>query len=376
MKRKNHKTSDAGSKRTVFSRIIRFTVVLFNMLAALTLIAAAYSDAVSPERLIVFAYLGLAYPFICALNIGFLLYWAFAKRWFVFISLFAFLLCWQPTRNYFPFHRTVAVPNSNVIKLLTYNVMGFAYADHSEDSPNRIVRYIAESDADIVCMQEYFVSQASNKLTAKKLDAALKMYPYRSVVKLKNFDYGLAVYSKFPILQTKRIAYPSRDNGSALHLLNVNGKRLTLINNHLESFKLTSEDKSRYSEFISGSAPENLAGLGGTMHQKLGSAFRIRARHAHVIAEEIRRSQSDYIIVCGDFNDTPISYAHRVIQGPVLRDAYADSGWGPGATYNQNYFRFRIDHILYSPNMEALNCTVDKVGFSDHYPVCCYLKLN
>ena len=194
--------------------------------------------------------------------------------------------------------------------------------------------------------------------------------------RLKNFDYGLAVYSKFPITRSRRIGYPSDNNGSSVHLININGKSLTIINNHLESFKLTSEDKSRYSEFISGSAPENFAVLRGAMHQKLGSAYQIRARQARIIADEIRRIRSDYTIVCGDFNDTPISYALRTIKGPHLHDAYAESGWGHGATYNQNYFRFRIDHILHSPNIKSLNCTVDKVKYSDHYPIWCYLKLN
>jgi endonuclease/exonuclease/phosphatase family metal-dependent hydrolase len=143
----------------------------------------------------------------------------------------------------------------------------------------------------------------------------------------------------------------------------------------LESFKLTSEDKVHYSDFIKSAGPETFDGLRGTIQQKLGPAFLIRARQSRIIADEIQKNRSDYLLVCGDFNDTPISYAHRKIQGPLL-DAFAESGWGPGTTYNQNYFWFRIDHIMHSPNMEAFNCTVDKVKYSDHYPVWCYLKLN
>lgn len=80
-------------------------------------------------------------------------------------------------------------------------------------------------------------------------------------------------------------------------------------------------------------------------------------------------------MVCGDFNDTPISYAHRTIQGP-LKDAYAASGRGVGVTYNENFFWFRIDNILHSANMKPINCTVDKVRYSDHYPLWCYLQLK
>ena len=82
-----------------------------------------------------------------------------------------------------------------------------------------------------------------------------------------------------------------------------------------------------------------------------------------------------YLIIMGDFNDTPISYAHRTIQGDLV-DAFAESGRGMGVTYNQNFFWFRIDNILHSPNMTAFNCSVDKVSYSDHYPLWCYLRLE
>ena len=91
--------------------------------------------------------------------------------------------------------------------------------------------------------------------------------------------------------------------------------------------------------------------------------------------KEIEKIDSDYTLVCGDFNDTPVSYVHRMIQGP-LTDAYAASGWGMGTTYNENFFWFRIDNILHSANLIPMNCTVDKVRYSDHYPLWCYLKME
>ena len=150
---------------------------------------------------------------------------------------------------------------------------------------------------------------------------------------------------------------------------------MTLINNHLESFKLTMEDRSHYSAFIKNLNSETLDGLRSSIEQKLGPAFRIRARQARAVAEEIKKIDTDYVLVCGDFNDTPISYAHRTIQGS-LKDAYAASGRGVGVTYNENFFWFRIDNILHSANMKPINCTVDKVRYSDHYPLWCYLQLK
>jgi len=101
----------------------------------------------------------------------------------------------------------------------------------------------------------------------------------------------------------------------------------------------------------------------------------MRANQADKVAEEIDKIEADYVIVCGDFNDTPISYAHRKIQGSFA-DSFAESGRGMGVSYNRNMFWFRIDHILHSQNMKSYNCVVDKIRLSDHYPMWCYIEMK
>lgn len=354
--------------------------VTANLLVVILFMMAAYSDRIAPEKSLLFSYLGLGFPILAFLNLCFLVYWLFLKKWRLsVISLLSFIICWGPVKNYFPFHfATKEIPQENVIKILSYNVMQFAFKDHSPEEPNEIVEYIINSGADIVCMQE-FVDNKSNKfITLSKINTALQMYPYHSFIKLsgnKHHDIGLAVYSKYPIKNSRKVDYSTDYNGSSIHELTVNGKKLTLINNHLESFRLTMEDKNRYSDFLKNAGSESFDNLKGTIQQKLGPAYLKRARQARIVAEEIEKIESDYLIVCGDFNDTPISYAHRTIQGHLL-DAFSTSGKGMGITYNENFFWFRIDHILYSPNMRAINCTVDKVKYSDHYPIWSYLELN
>ncbi|MCD8043048.1 MAG: endonuclease/exonuclease/phosphatase family protein [Tannerellaceae bacterium] len=360
--------------------IFKSIFVTANILAAVLLLMAAYSDRVAPETSLTFSYLGLAFPVFCFANLCFILYWLFLRKWkLTFISLVTFLLCWGPVKNYYPLHpRTQQVPPENVLKILSYNVMSFAFKDHSPEHPNDIVNYIAASDADIVCLQEYADYTSEKFITDAKLKKAFSMYPYRSIIDLnknKNHRAGLAVYSKYPIQNSRKIDYDSDYNGSSIHEILIEGKKLTLINNHLESFKLTMEDKNRYSEFLKNAGSESFDGIKGTFQQKLGPAYIKRAEQARIVAGEIDKIESDYIVVCGDFNDTPISYAHRIVQGPLL-DAFSKAGKGFGITFNENFFWFRIDHILYSPNMRAINCTVDKVKYSDHYPIWCYLEMN
>jgi len=361
----------------IFRNIIKYIFVITNVLTALLFIASAFSDRVPPGKSLFFSYLGLVFPFICLLNVFFVVYWLLFRNWkYLLIGVFTFIICWQSVRSYFPLHlKSEPIPEENVIKVLTYNVMGFAYKDHTEKSPNEIIKFIAESGADIVCMQEYYFHRSGKGLNATKLNKALEMYPYRSVILVKNTNWGLAVYSKYPISNSRRIDYNSENNGSSIHEIDINGKKLTLINNHLESFKLTMEDKTRYSDFIKGVGPETFDSLKGTIQQKLGPAYLMRAKQARAVAKEIQNTTSDYLLVCGDFNDTPISYAHRTIKGDLL-DAFTESGRGVGITYNQNFFWFRIDNILYSPNMKAIKCQVGNVKYSDHYPLWCYFKLT
>ncbi len=357
----------------------RFLFVAANVVAVVLLVVSAYSDRVSPEVSMMLSYLGLAFPVLCVVNLCFIFYWLFlGDRRFLLIGLFSFLLCWSPVRRYFPFHFRKDVSRKEVLKVLTYNVMAFGYKNHTKAVPNKILQYIADSDADIVCLQEYATAKSGKDLTASKIYKALSMYPYRSVFyqnSTKYQNFGIAVFSKYPLSNSRMVRYDSDYNGSSVHEVDIKGKKLTLINNHLESFKLTMEDRTRYLSFIRSFSSDGLDDLKGAFAQKLGPAFRIRAKQAEAVSEEIRNAKGDYVLVCGDFNDTPISYAHRTIQGD-LRDAFAESGRGMGITYNQNYFWFRIDNILHSPNMTSMNCSVDKVAYSDHYPLWCYVRLE
>ena len=318
---------------------LQFLFVVANVVAVVLLIVSAYSDRVSPETSMTLSY---------------------------------------PVKRYFPFHSHKDVPREEVLKVLTYNVMAFGYKNHTKIAPNKIIQYIANSDADIVCLQEYATAKSEKSLTASKIYDALSMYPYRSVFyqsSTKFQSFGIAVFSKYPLSNSRMVKYDSDYNGSSVHEVNIKGKKLTLINNHLESFKLTMEDRTRYSSLIKSFSSDGLDDLKGAFEQKLGPAFRIRAKQAEAVSEEIKNAKGDYVLVCGDFNDTPISYAHRTIQGDLM-DAFAESGRGMGITYNQNFFWFRIDNILHSPNMTSMNCSVDKVAYSDHYPLWCYLKLE
>ena len=357
----------------------RFVVLLIagvNLLFTGMLLCAAYSPYIQPVEHPVWSCLGLAFPVFLLVNGLFLLFWVVVRQYrYALLPLAGFLLCLSQIRTYFPLHfQSDEVPEES-IKVLSYNIMGFGI-QAKEDKENPVLAYLKASGADILCLQEYATGRTARYPSQKEVERALADYPYHHIgVVGENKANRIACYSKLPILSARPVKYASASNGSWLYELAWGKDTLLVINNHLESFKLTNEDRSKYSTFIKSMGSDNFEKVKGSIQQKLGPAFKIRAKQAEKVAEEIKKAANGRLLVCGDFNDTPISYTHRTIQ-KGLKDAFAESGKGIGITYNQNFFWFRIDNIFYSPKMQSYNCTVDKIKDSDHYPLWCKLKLN
>ena len=359
-------------------------IFLCSLVAALLLIVSAYSDGFSPAKHSAFpSYLAFLFPLFWIINFCFLTYWLIRRKWRIIVSIIAILLSWPSFNAFFPIHFKKEIPE-NTIKFLTYNVQHFdLYAPHTEKQANPIIQYILDQDADIVCLQEYAYLYKDGK--ADIHDDFKEKYPYNrseDVINVNNYKYnGLACFSKYPIIDAWRIPYFSKYNGSAVFKIDVNGKIVTIVNNHLETNQLTEKDKVEYIDALKDiekgtGVKTNVVQIADIARKRLGVAFKIRAEQAELVADEINRAR-DYVIACGDFNDPPNSYTRHVIKGDKLRDAFADTGFGMSHTYNQNKFYFRIDHILYSPNLIPYNCQVDNsVKYSDHYPMTCYFKIK
>ena len=119
---------------------------------------------------------------------------------------------------------------------------------------------------------------------------------------------------------------------------------------------------------------EKLGTFKNTLVSKLATGYRIREDQANKL-RAILDSIKYPVIVCGDFNDTPISYCYQHIRGD-LSDAFSQTGFGPGISYHENLFLFRIDHIFYSDDFKAYNAKIHNVKYSDHYPMSVVLEMD
>ena len=353
-------------------KLVILLLLAANLAVTGLLLATAYSPYLQPTQHPVLSCLGLAFPIFLLLNTACLLGWLIIQQYkCALLPLAGLLLCLPQARTYLPLNlRTERLPEDN-LKILSYNIMGFG-ASSPTDRQNPILTYLQESRADIICLQEYSTGKTSKHPTQKAIDKALAEYPYHRIDAIgKQRGNKVACYSKLPILSARPLKYASASNGTLVYELAWGDDTLLLINNHLESNKLTKEDKVVYEDMLRDPEKDKVESGMRQLVGKLAEAAALRAPQADSIAREIERSPHRDIIVCGDFNDSPISYTHRVI-GQELDDAFTHSGRGLGISYNQNKFYFRIDHILTSPSLEAFNCTVHRsIPASDDYPVTC-----
>lgn len=357
-------------------RVVTWGIAAVNFLFVVLLLLTAYSPHFQPVVHPLWSCLGLAFPVFLLLNLLFLFFWLAVQCYRLsLLPLLALLLCYGQIQTYIPINSQTDDLPDNTIKLLSYNVMGFAGCVKA-DGHNPILDYLQQSEADILCLQEFATSESPKHLTLRDINRALKAYPYRRINHIGDLNgYNqLAVYSKFPILSVQRLKYASDYNGSVLYEIKVGKDTLCLINNHLESNKLTKEDKVVYEDMLKAPEREKVKQGLRLLLRKLAEASAIRAPQADSIAAAVARSPHTFKVVCGDFNDSPISYTHRVIADGLV-DAFTHSGSGLGISYNQNKFYFRIDNILTSNNIQSYNCTVDSsIEDSDHYPIWCYLS--
>ena len=89
---------------------------------------------------------------------------------------------------------------------------------------------------------------------------------------------------------------------------------------------------------------------------------------------KLRRRRLPYIL-CGDFNDTPLSYAYNTIIND-LNDSFSESGKGIGRSFVR-IPALRIDYILHDKKFSSFNYKQHKPKqeLSDHYAISTELSI-
>jgi endonuclease/exonuclease/phosphatase family metal-dependent hydrolase len=352
--------------RKSFSFFFKVGAVVFLFLMLLS-ISAKY---IPPGFSIIPAYFGLVFPYLFIINLILFIIILF-KKYKVLICIFIIPFIWASFLFSGYFQTGIfnsKAPDSKVIKVMTFNVRLFNLYlwKNNQELRDSIMSFIRGENPDIICFQEYYENTNGDFETFSILSEQLGYtyhHRYFPVILNKFQRFGIATFSKFPIIAKKQINFDGTSNMTLQSDIEVDsGYVIRLFNNHLESIRLSGEDMNYVSE-VNISDKELKRGKG--ILSRLRKAFRERQSQAEIVANAIKESQYP-VIVCGDFNDVPVSYSYTKVRGD-LKDAYIESGRGWGSTYPSKLLSFRIDYIFYSDELTSYNTTIHKNELSDHY---------
>ncbi len=362
-----------GKKR----RWPKIILLVLNCLFVAALLSSYAAAWISPVEYWPFAFLGIAYPVILMINLLFVFVWLILWNKFIYLSLLAILVGSGNMKAMMPLRFSSASPHSQCsLRVVTYNVHSL-YGNQPEnvtpDARSQVTDFLAAEKADLVCVQEFYAIGEEYMKTLHKFSRSMNLdyfffKNYRDFWQKTKIN-AIATFSKYPIVHEGFFRLENRSTFAIFSDIAVQGDTIRVYNVHLESIRLGNDDYSFYSKLTDpGMDEKNFTRGFRKMLWKLKKAFVLRAMQVEILNSHMKLS-SYPVLICGDFNDTPSSFAyHSLLKG--RNDAFVNAGneW-IGSTYAGRFPAFRIDYMLYDDFFTALSYQKKEVNLSDHYPL-------
>lgn len=283
--------------------------------------------------------------------------------------------------------------------IMTFNVDALDSASFTKDKQERLLNLIQKEHPDILCMQE--LTYENLKKIKPQLDSI-----YGPCYTLKGDDqqWRLRFYSQFPLRNFRKYDVSEKVDttgfdddlkkyySNALIQMPVmsaefevtSGHWVTVFSGHLRSSAYSTARRSM---------DKDASWMDGLSlywrNYNVGKRIRdYEAENVRRFIDEARTSTSSGttpVIVAGDLNDwcgsdcletlmgtsKGFNWFQKVSEGfnGELKDAWWEGGNGFGWTYFGWNLRLRLDHILYSDELELVDVEVINSDISDHKPL-------
>ncbi|NCI51915.1 endonuclease/exonuclease/phosphatase family protein [Sediminibacterium roseum] len=352
--------------RTVVRRVAKVIMITANLIVVVLFLLACISPYINPSKWWFSGFTGLIFPFLLLALIFFTILWLFARPRLALIPVITLLIGWKQISVIFAWHPRAGFSKehpADVLRLVDWNVHGFNGADVSDVKRN-IVHELSSSiirlNPDVVCLQEFNTAESEDHIKP-----FLKDFPFYffsdDVDGNRSYQSGCIIFSKYRIINSGRIKYPSQESLVFADIVRGNDT-LRVYTTHLQSFKFGKTDYSNLAK-IKNQEDEHLA-ASKSIYRKMKTAFNLRGGQADVAHDEIAKSPYPSII-CGDFNDVPNSYTYFRIRGN-RQDAFLKKSFGIGRSFIALSPTLRIDYILPTDHFEVKQFDMVDEDLSDH----------
>ena len=340
---------------------------------------AYFAKFFSPEIFWPMAFAGMAFPFIVIVNILLSLVWVYKFKIQIIIPIISLILISGDFKKYVQFNPSDDKISEHSFKLLSFNVRVFDLYDwtHGHDTRDQIYGFIKEQNADIMCFQEYLNSTGEAYYNVTDTLNQIQGEGFSHIeytTHISNYHFGMATFSKFPIVNKGIVNLTNANKNMCIYTdIKKDNDTMRVYNMHLASLHIKSIEYVLVDNVKTIDTEENMAKT-DIIFTRLKDAFVIRSTQAEEIRKHIKSSPYPVIVV-GDFNDTPSSYAYSEIN-TGLSDAFINSGKGLGISYNSSFPAFRIDYIFHADCFVSKNFKTHDVDLSDHFPLTCNVELS
>ena len=322
--------------------------------SSLLMLLSVLCKFINPEVLPLYALIGLVFPFaLFTFAIGLVLrvsrgYWK-GLVWPLII-----LTC-----SFFDLQKTVGgiasdagILNENSFSATSFNVRRMDEYNWLEGDLTRkdLWKWLGENDSEILCLQEF----------PSKMKGQLSKTLGNYSVFTSGQTSGTAIATSFQVIDKGMWVVSGEETTRGVFVdVIIGSDTLRVLNVHLQSVGLVSDD---YDAVRDGTDSEDRKRL----ISRLSRAYSLRAKQARELNENISISPYE-VLLAGDFNDTPVSYAVNAIEN--MHDAFTVAGLGLGATYVGDLKGLRIDYLMYTDGLSAVDFTTCNINLSDHRPI-------
>jgi endonuclease/exonuclease/phosphatase family metal-dependent hydrolase len=363
----------AAKQTNFFSKLY----ILAGFFLAVLYILSSLTPFINPQEYWVFTFLGLGFPIVLCIFLGYLFFLLFIRiRWVLFFIIIL-LLGYKNIAVVFAFHPTKKfdVQQRADIRLLSWNVNDFLDNEFSTDNPNSkrraMLAFIKAINADVLCFQDfanYTTPQYLQNLNYIK-DSLGYAYSYFPIDYTESYNgittqYGCVVFSKLPIIKSETFKHWSMNDDEKIIATDIliHKKIIRFYTAHLRSMSIHTENNFG-NNFLK--YDKALLSNAGTI-KTLKYFDRIHIDQAQRIKSILDTTTIPYVF-CGDLNAVPSSYSYHILHNN-LKDAFLQNGFGFGRTYDSLSPTLRIDPVFLNSGLTAKQHQTPTLHLSDHFP--------
>ena len=370
----------------IFRRLTKRFFIALNIIAAILFLLGSYGYLFNPTWFWPIGFLTLTAFYIFLTLVAFIFFWLFIKPYRAFISIIAIASAYPSIRNIFPFRVTSSftkIKSANTLRVMTWNVAQFNIMEDKNhpEVKKQMIELINEYQPDIACFQEMVAEDSTVKDHGhvdeflEKMNFPDYFYSYNSKEDFWGYaHFGIIIFSKYPIINKKTISFYPNDYNSIFQFADiVKGEdTFRVFNIHLQSLRFSRENLKYIDKPTT--EKEEVLKESKSIIGKFRTGFLKRQKQADRIRAEIDMSPYP-VIVTGDFNDVPNSYAYHTI-GRGMKNAFVEKGVGLGRTFSGISPVLRIDNIFVGNKMDVQQFQRFKKKLSDHFPIIADVQLN